>query len=102
MPTARNARGVDLIAYNADASRVIGVQVKCLSKRNPVPLGATPGQCMGDFWVIVNGIASCPSAFILRPSEVKQRAQRGEKNGHVSYWPLIGTDRRKLKEARPF
>ncbi len=28
MPTARNARGVDIIAYNSDATRFIGVQVK--------------------------------------------------------------------------
>jgi hypothetical protein len=28
MPTARNARGVDVIAYSADASRFVGVQVK--------------------------------------------------------------------------
>lgn len=36
MPTARNARGVDLIAYSEDASRFIGVQVKALSKRASV------------------------------------------------------------------
>lgn len=40
MPTARNARGVDIIAYSRDASRFVGVQVKALSKRNPVRLGA--------------------------------------------------------------
>jgi hypothetical protein len=52
MPTARNARGVDIIAYNADASHFIGIQVKTLSKRNPVPLGSSLDKCMGDFWVI--------------------------------------------------
>lgn len=35
MPTARNARGVDIIAYSRDASRFVGVQVKALSKRKP-------------------------------------------------------------------
>ncbi len=39
MPTARNARGIDIIAYNASGTEFIGVQVKALSKRNPVPLG---------------------------------------------------------------
>ena len=53
MPTARNARGVDIIAYSADASRFIGIQVKALSKRNPVPPGASVAKHMGDFWVIV-------------------------------------------------
>ncbi|GIU78573.1 MAG: hypothetical protein KatS3mg005_1811 [Bryobacteraceae bacterium] len=58
MPTARNARGVDIIAYNQDASRFIGVQVKSLSKRNPVPLGTSLDRIMGDFWIIVNELAS--------------------------------------------
>ena len=79
MPTARNARGVDIIAYSRDASRFVGVQVKALSKRNPVPLGTSLDKIMGDFWVIVNKVATpTPSAFILLPSEVRERAHRGE------------------------
>lgn len=49
MPTARNARGVDIIAYNAEASRTISVQVKALSKRSAVPLGSNLDKVMGDF-----------------------------------------------------
>jgi hypothetical protein len=87
MPTTRNARGVDIIAYSHDASRFVGVQVKALSKRNPVPLGTSLDRIMGDFWVIVNKVASSsPAAFILLPSEVRERAHRGEKDGRVSYW----------------
>lgn len=41
MPTSRNARGVDIVAYNQDATRFIGVQVKALTKRNPVSLGTS-------------------------------------------------------------
>jgi hypothetical protein len=86
MPTARNARGVDIIAYNADASRFIGIQVKALSKRNPVPLGLSLDKCMGDFWVILTKVASdTPSAFVLTPSEVKKRATR-TKSGPVQYF----------------
>lgn len=87
MPTARNARGVDIIAYSRDASRFVGVQVKALSKRSPVPLGSSLDKIMGDFWVIVNKVATpTPSAFILLPSEVRERAHRSEKDGRVSYW----------------
>ncbi len=93
MPTARNARGVDIIAYSRDASRFVGVQVKALSKRNPVPLGTSLDKIMGDFWVIVNKVATpTPSAFILLPSEVRERAHRGEKDGRVSYWLCTGSD----------
>lgn len=86
MPTARNARGVDIIAYDGTASKFIGIQVKALSKRDPVPLGTNLDKIMGDFWVIINNIAKEPKAFVLLPSEVKERAHRGEKDGTVSYW----------------
>jgi hypothetical protein len=86
MPTARNARGVDIVAYNKDASRFIGVQVKALSKRNPVPLGNTLEKVMGDFWVVVNKVATAPSAYILLPEEVRKLAKKGEKDGRISFW----------------
>lgn len=86
MPTARNARGVDIIAYNKDASRFISIQVKTLSKRNPVPLGNTLKKVMGDYWVIVNRLMETPTAFILKPAEVISLAHRGEKDERVSFW----------------
>jgi hypothetical protein len=87
MPTARNARGVDIVAYDRSATHFIGVQVKALSKRNPVPLGTTLEKVMGDFWVIVNKVAMpSPSAFVLLPDEVRELAHRGEKEGRVSFW----------------
>ena len=87
MPTARNARGVDIIAYSEDAARFVAVQVKALNKRNPVPLGTSLDKVMGDFWVIVNKLAApAPLAFVLLPTEVRERAHRGEKDGRVSFW----------------
>ncbi|MYG40378.1 MAG: hypothetical protein F4201_06165 [Nitrospira sp. SB0677_bin_15] len=86
MPTARNARGIDIIAYNKSNTSFIGVQVKALSKRNPVPLGNSLEKVMGDFWIIVNNVAKEPNVFVMFPEEVKSLAQRGEKNGKVSYW----------------
>jgi hypothetical protein len=87
MPTARNARGVDIIAYSRDATRLISVQVKALSKRNPVPLGTDLDKVMGNFWVIVNKVASpSPTAFVLKPLEVRGLAHKGEKDGRISYW----------------
>ena len=76
MPTARNARGIDIIAYDHTGSTFIGVQVKALSKRSPVPLGTDLEKIMGDFWIILNNLADEPAAFILLPSEVKERAHR--------------------------
>jgi len=86
MPTSRNARGIDIIAYNRKATRFIGIQVKTLSKRDPVPLGSSLEKVMGDYWIIVNNVAKEPNAYILLPEEVKSLAHRGEKDGRVSYW----------------
>lgn len=86
MPTARNARGVDIIAYSADATRTISVQVKSLSKRSAVPLGSSLSKVMGDFWVIINKAVTTPTAYILLPAEVTALAARNEKEGRVSFW----------------
>ena len=55
---------------------------------------------MGDFWVIVNKVASdTPSAFVLKPSEVKTLAHRGEKDGRISFWLQPGSyDQPEFKE----
>jgi hypothetical protein len=56
---------------------------------------------MGDFWIILNKIAlEKPAAFILKPSEVKELAHRGEKEGRVSFWSQPGAyEQAQFKEA---
>jgi len=100
MPTSRNARGIDIIAYDADATSFVGVQVKTLSKKDPVPIGSKLDNVMGDFWVIVNNVVKEPNAFVRLPSEVKDMAHRGEKDGRISYWlQRISYDRDEFREA---
>ena len=87
MPTARNARGIDLVAYSQDATRTHTVQVKALSKPSPVPLGGNLERLFGDFFVVCRSvITERPESFILTPAEVRERAHRGEKDGRVSFW----------------
>ncbi len=86
MPTARNARGIDIVAYSQDASRTCTIQVKALSKRAPVPLGQTLDKLIGDYFIVCSKIATVPECFVLTPNEVKSLAHRGEKEGRVSYW----------------
>ncbi|HOL96613.1 MAG TPA: hypothetical protein PLH79_19900, partial [bacterium] len=56
MPTARNARGIDVVAYSRDGKQFLGIQVKSLSKRAPVPLGKSLDNLMADFWIIINQV----------------------------------------------
>jgi hypothetical protein len=87
MPTSRNARGIDLICFSMDGTRTLSIQIKSLSKKNPVPLGTDLNKIMADFWIIVNDLnTDNPQSYIMRPKEVKTLAHRGEKEGRVSYW----------------
>ena len=88
MPTARNARGVDVIAYHLDNNEYLGIQVKTLSRRNPVPLGKDLNKISGDFWVIVVlSYSGDPDIFVLTPDEVKKLRHDGiNKKGEISYW----------------
>ena len=87
MPTARNAKGIDILIYSQDAARKLTVQVKALSKRSPVPLGTKLDSLFGDFFVVCNNVAlDAPECFVLTPSEVATLAHKGEKDGKVSYW----------------
>ena len=72
MPTARNARGIDLLAYNANARQYLGIQVKALAKRDAVPLGSKSLEdLLGDWWVIVASTDENPECFIMTPEEVR-------------------------------
>src|SRR5438128_1609323 len=87
MPTARNARGIDVLIYSQDNSRKLSIQVKTLSRLNPVPLGKHLNHLFADFVIVCSKAASeCPDCYILLPSEVRDLAHRGVKEDRISYW----------------
>jgi hypothetical protein len=87
MPTARNAKGIDVLVYSQDAKRTHSIQVKALSKRNPVPLGSHTDGLIGDFFVVCCNVASdSPECHVLRPSEVRSLAHKGVKDDKTSFW----------------
>ena len=91
MPTARNARGVDVIAYSLDSGKYCGIQVKTLSCRNVVPLGNDLNKISGDFWVVVilpqTESPDSPTIYVLTPGNVKDLSHRTtNEKGVVSFW----------------
>lgn len=87
MPTARNARGIDILAYSQTGQNRVLIQVKTLSKKNPVPLGTKLDSLFADFVVVcVRAYPHEPDCFVLTPSEVCRLAHKGVKDGKTSYW----------------
>lgn len=89
MPTSRNAKGIDIIAYSPDGKNYLGIQVKTLSNPVHVPLGKEKEKIMGDYWIIVvlpdEQCTSCnPTMYVLTKSEVIDRGNNYIKNGKKS------------------
>jgi len=87
MPTSRNARGIDILIYNQDASQTHTIQVKALSKRNAVGLGTKREGVLGDFFIICRNFASDnPECFVLKPAEVRKLAHSSGNGSKTQYW----------------
>jgi len=87
MPTARNAKGIDILAYSQSGTQRILIQVKTLSQKNPVPMGNNLDNLMADFVVVcVRAHPNEPDCFVLTPREIKKLAHKGMKNEKTSYW----------------
>ncbi len=87
MPTARNARGIDILAYSQDGKRTRTIQVKALSARNAVLLGPTIDGFIAEFVVVCQKVRTdSPESFVLTSAEVIERAHRGGSGGKPTYW----------------
>ena len=77
MPTARNARGVDLIVYDTAGTKSIGIQVKTLSRYSPVPVGNWQDMSLVRYWCIVvlnpekGSDNQTPCVYVASPEEIK-------------------------------
>ena len=81
MPTARNARGIDIVVYDNE-NHFVGVQVKTLSKRNAVPLGKTLRAHSANIWVIITDVMSSDiQIHVMTPEEIEEHSHQ-----NVQYW----------------
>jgi hypothetical protein len=103
MPTSRNARGIDLLAYDANARNFLGLQIKTLSRgRNAVPLGLHP-QFLGDWWIVVTNVGNIaevenPECFVLTPGEVKRGAVQDEGAPQACWLPWDYYSKERFKD----
>ena len=84
--TSRNTKGIDVVAYNQEGKKFVGIQVKALSKPNSVRFGKSLDDLMGDFWIIVDkATTDAPRAYVLKLDEVKKLASEPKTEGSI-YW----------------
>ena len=88
MPTARNAKGVDILAYNEDGGAVT-IQVKALSTAGPrgagINLGEKLDNVFADYFVVCLNVVAQPKCFVLARDEVERLVKR-DKTGKRAYW----------------
>ena len=90
LPTSRNTKGIDLWIYksNGDVYVTKTIQIKTLSKRNPVPLGEKLDNPLADWFIICQGISTKenPKCFILLKDEILELKVTNNKDGKKSHW----------------
>lgn len=75
LPTSRNAKGADIVAYTPDQTRFLTFQVKTMSKLSNIDLGKSLDDIRSDWWIIVTNAYDLPTAYILTPNELKATAK---------------------------
>ena len=75
LPTSRNAKGADIVAYTSNQEHFLTFQVKTQSKLSNISLGKTLDLGRSDWWIVVIDAYVTPTAFILTPDEIRQSAR---------------------------
>ena len=99
MPTARNARGVDILAVNADG-KTIAVQVKTLSARNPVNIADMEALVRAARFLVVvlNARTEAPVCYVLttqaagplvRKHDTRPWIPVSALTGHKEQWSVL-------------
>jgi hypothetical protein len=98
LPTSRNAKGVDVVIYNQKATQTHTIQVKTLSRKDPVPFSSNLDNLVAEYVIICRKVFDeKPEMFIIKSNEVKKHIHKGEKGGKISYW-LEPKDYEKYKD----
>jgi hypothetical protein len=91
MPTARNAKGADILAYTADQKTFLTFQVKAMTKRSNISLGKSLDSVTCDWWLVVVNVYDEPTTYVMTPDEIRESA-RHYKDGHWAQGSAFDTD----------
>ena len=87
LQTSRNAKGVDIIIYNQDATKTRTIQVKSLRRRDSVPIGRNPDSMFADIVVLCTKVLSeNPTTYVLRKKEFHSLVKYSMIAGEKMWW----------------
>ena len=76
MPTARNAKGADILAYTPDQQSFRTLQVKAMSRLTNISLGKSLDTIDCDWWLIVVDVyEDAPTTYVMDRDQVKKTAK---------------------------
>jgi len=87
LPTSRNTKGIDIIIFSEKAKRTHTIQVKSLSKKDPVPLGNNLENLFAEYLIICRRVfEEKAEVFIANIEELKNGGLIHEGVKNKSYW----------------
>ncbi len=90
LPTSRNAKGADIIAYTENQKHFYTIQVKAMTKLANIKLGSSLDSIECDWWIVVVDVYQDPIAYVVTKQEVIASA-RPYTDGHWAQGKTLAT-----------
>ena len=71
LPTSRNARGIDILAYGKHGEKFLTIQTKGYTKKRAIGPFKAVTDVISDFYIVSLDVYRLPSAYILSKSDVR-------------------------------
>lgn len=84
LPTSRNAKGIDILAYGSQGERILTIQAKGFTGIESVGPFKKESEVLADFYIVVSHVYENPLTYILTKDEVKSHLTPPK--GDNVYW----------------
>ena len=98
LPTIKNAKAIDIIAYKENGEQPISIQTKGYTNEESVGKFRDEEDITADFYIIATHIYERPVTYILTKSDVKKNLTKNEDGYWLEKSSVKGSDRYYLKE----
>ena len=83
LPTSRNARGIDIIAYGKHGEKFLTIQTKGYTKKSAIGPFKAITDVIADFYIVACDVYCSPRTYILSKNEVELLLTPPDKKGYL-------------------